>query len=230
MRRRFGGSLQAVHRAHDERDLLALVLKHGEIGGAVMGKGWIAILLRARQRHPCLDAIKLRPSLALLLGRAFGMDDAASRTHHIQLAGSNNLRAAQGIAMHDLPLEHIGHGRQADMGMGPDVEPLAQQKFSGTKLVEEDEWPDHLRLLRRQSPAHLHATKIAHARHDDMVDGRARSGRRRDIDGSGIGIHGAALLLGRKLSPLYLVPQACFAHCACANQPAHHAARGLCSA
>jgi hypothetical protein len=44
-----------------------------------------------------------------------------------------------------------------------------------------------------------------------MVDGRTRGGRRGDIDGSGIGIHGAALLWGCELSPCYLGLQARFA-------------------
>ena len=59
--------------------------------------------------------------------------------------------------MHDLALEQICHRRQADMGMGADIEPLAGAQDRGAELIEEDEGADHPALGRGQHAADLEA-------------------------------------------------------------------------
>ena len=68
------------------------------------------------------------------------------------------------------PLIEVCHGREADMGMGAQIDPLIRQEFSGPNLIEEDQRPHHLALARGGSAAHLKASKIAGARHDHRFD------------------------------------------------------------
>ena len=64
----------------------------------------------------------------------------------------------------------VGHGRQADVGMRPNVDALPGQEFRRTRLVEEDERPDHLPLRRGQGAPHLEVAEVARARHDQGFD------------------------------------------------------------
>ena len=75
--------------------------------------------------------------------------------------------------MHDLAVEQVGDGRQADMGMGPHVHAGSEQELGRPHLVEEDEGADHLPLRRGQRPAHLEAAEVAGAGHDHGLDGVA---------------------------------------------------------
>ena len=45
--------------------------------------------------------------------------------------------------MKDLSLEEIGHGREPDVWMGPDVDSLTSTEDRGAHLIEERERPDH---------------------------------------------------------------------------------------
>ena len=81
--------------------------------------------------------------------------------------------------MHDLALEQIGHRRQADMGMGADIEPLAGAKDRGAELIEEDEGADHPALGRGQHPADLEAVAQILDPGDDRHLDRIRLPRRR---------------------------------------------------
>src|SRR6476659_9099606 len=56
------------------------------------------------------------------------------------------------------------------MRMRPHVHACAQQKFSRTHLIEENEWPDHLSLAGWERPPYGKAAEVSRTWHDDHVD------------------------------------------------------------
>ena len=169
---------------------LALDLRQS--GSIVMMEGGRRLLMGLGQGHPELDAE--HPGIALpdFRGRAFRMGDAAARRHPIDRAGADHLAAAEAVAMHDLALEQICHRRQADMGMGADVESLASAQNCGAELIEEDEGADHPALGGGQHPADLEAVaQILDPGEDRHLDEIAVHGA--SLRGHG---HGRSLLLG----------------------------------
>jgi hypothetical protein len=119
-----------------------------------------------RQGDPCLDTEQVEALGAEFRCGPFGMRDAATRRHPVDGAGADRLHRAQTVAVHDLALEQVGDGRQPDMRMGPHIQPVADQEFRRSHLVEEDEGADHAPLDRRQGPPDLKAADIAGTRHD----------------------------------------------------------------
>ena len=101
------------------------------------------------------------------------MDDAAPGGHPVELAGPDRQLRAERVPVHDLAVEQIGDGRQADMGMRPHIHAGPEQELGRPHLVEEDEGADHLPLRRGQRAAHLEAAEVAGPRHDDGLDGVA---------------------------------------------------------
>lgn len=99
------------------------------------------VLMRLRQCHPGLDAVEARAGFARGLWRAFGMGDAAARGHPVHVAGPDYLLAAQAVPVHDLALEQIGHGGQADMRMRAHVDAVARCHRHRPHMIEEDERP-----------------------------------------------------------------------------------------
>jgi hypothetical protein len=138
----------------------------------MVGERRLDLFLGAWQCHPGLNAehlAALRPQFAR---GALGMNDAAARGHPVQLAGADRLHRAEAVAVQDLAAEQIGHRGEADVGMRPDVESAAGAQQRRPHLVEENEWPDHAALLRRQRPADGKAVaEVGAARHDDGLDG-----------------------------------------------------------
>src|SRR5262245_61289993 len=85
------------------------------------------------------------------------MRDASPRGHEIHGARRNLNRVPLAIAMHNLTIEKIGDGRQADMWMWPDIEPVSRKKLGWPHLIKENERPNHLPLDAGQGTPNLKA-------------------------------------------------------------------------
>ena len=73
--------------------------------------------------------------------------------------------------MHDLALEQIGHGGEADMRMRPDIEAGARREDRRTHMVEEHERAERAALGERQHAAHLEpVAEIAGTRLDRHLE------------------------------------------------------------
>src|SRR5437899_690274 len=92
---------------------------------------------------PELPAEDHRIAHAYLGRRALGMRDAAARGHPVDLAGTDQLHAAQAVAMEDLTLVEICDRREPDMGMRAHVEPVARPQDRRPEMVEKHEGSDH---------------------------------------------------------------------------------------
>ena len=111
--------------------------------------------------------------LAGVGGRALGMGDAAAGGHQVQRAGRDGDLRAQAVAVHDLALEQVGRGGEADMRVRADVDALADDEVGRAHLVPEDEGADHLPPRRGQGAADLEPAEVAGAGDDDGLDGVA---------------------------------------------------------
>jgi hypothetical protein len=131
------------------------------------------LLILGRQGHPALEAEQFRASRAQLLPSPFGMHDAAPGRHPVEFARPDRQLGSERVPVHDLAVEQVGDGRQADVGMGPHVHARSQQELGGTHLVEEDEGAHHLPLRGGQGSPHLEAAEIPGAGHDHGLDGVA---------------------------------------------------------
>jgi hypothetical protein len=136
-----------------------------------MEEAGVHLLGLVRQGDPGLHPVH-RPALGLLqrIG-AFGMDDALAGRHPVDLARTNGLGEAQVVAVHDLALEQIGQGRQADVRVGTDVDRFrARRELRRTHLVQKDEGPDHPPRMERQDAADLEPAEILAPRVDHHLD------------------------------------------------------------
>ena len=97
--------------------------------------------------------------------------------------------------MHDLAVEQEGDGGEADMGMRPHVDSLADMELGRPEMIEEDEGSDHASLGVRERAANGEMADIDAARHDHEIDGI-----------SGARSPGAGSLPGKKLMPVYSCP------------------------
>ena len=75
--------------------------------------------------------------------------------------------------MPDFAFEQVGDRGEADVGVGPHVDAVAELELGRAHLVEEDEGPDHLLGCRGQRAPHLEGADVAGARHDHVLDGIA---------------------------------------------------------
>jgi hypothetical protein len=57
--------------------------------------------------------------------------------------------------VNNLPIDQVGHGSEANMGMGSHVKPLARIEHRGAHLVEEDKGADHSPMLGGQYASYL---------------------------------------------------------------------------
>ncbi len=103
------------------------------------------------------------------------MGDAAAGGHQVQRAGADGQLRAQAVAVHDLALEQVGRGGEADVRVRPDVDALADHELRRTHLVPEPEYEgaDPLPPRRGQRAPHLEAAEVAGAGDDDGLDGVA---------------------------------------------------------
>ncbi|MNC36596.1 hypothetical protein D3C75_851250 [compost metagenome] len=138
---------------------------------AQVGEGGRHLFQFGRQGDPGLHAVH-GPALRLLqrVG-AFGMDDAGPGGHPVDLAGTDGLGIAQIVPVHDLALEQIGQGRQADVRMRPHVYGVgARRELGRPHLVQEDEGADHGPGLEGQDAPDLEPAKVLPARVDHQFD------------------------------------------------------------
>ena len=96
--------------------------------------------------------------------------------------------------MHDLAVEEVRDGREADVGVRPHGDSLARREDGGAHVIEEHERPDHAPLCCRQHAAHVEFAQAADARLDGQLDRAAR----RDALGleAWLNAHGSLLASG----------------------------------
>ena len=164
---RLGAEGFAGHQPPPESALLI----GGKIGGAMMRERWSGLLVGGGQRDPGLDAVHAVPLGARFL-EAFGMGDAAAGGHPIDLARNDGLFGPQAVAMHDLALEQIADGGEADMGMRAHIDFARDScgQVHRTEMVEKDERPDVAPLRERQDAGDLEPAKVFAPRLDDEFD------------------------------------------------------------
>src|SRR5262249_36557155 len=158
-----------VEGAHDEPDALPLAFKPRQLTNCVMREAWRALLVRFWKCHPRLDAKKVLPCCARLRSGSLGMHNSTTGSHQVDLAGPNGQCRPEAIAMRDLTIEQVGDGRETDMRMRPDVDPVPREKLCWSHLIEENEWSDHLALRGGKRASDLEIAKVAGARHDDLL-------------------------------------------------------------
>src|SRR6266581_4560646 len=86
--------------------------------------------------------------------RAFGMRDRATCSHPVNVPRYYGLHGTQAVPMHHLPLEEVGHGRQSNMGMRPDIEIFERFLLLGPEVIKKKKRPDSLPSRRRQKATH----------------------------------------------------------------------------
>ena len=104
------------------------------------------------------------------------MNDAASGGHEIHRTRRDLLDVSLAVAMQDLAVEEVGDGRQANVRMRPNIQPLPSDKLNRAEMIEEDKRPHHLTLAVREGPSDLEPTEITNARDDHQFEGVAGSG------------------------------------------------------
>src|SRR4051812_29416603 len=103
-----------------------------------MDEGWFALLMLLRQRHPCLDSKQALPGAPALSASALGVHDAPARPHPIDRTWFDGFLGTKTVAVQDLTLEQVGHGREVNVRMGTHVDALVGQELGRAHLVEED--------------------------------------------------------------------------------------------
>ena len=75
--------------------------------------------------------------------------------------------------------EQVGHRRQRDVRVRPDVDPVPGRHLAWPDVVEKNERADHPASPRGERAAHAEPAQIARARFDDQGDriGRTRRAR-----------------------------------------------------
>jgi hypothetical protein len=96
--------------------------------------------------------------------RALRMHDAAPGDHQVHRARLYRLHHPEAVAVHDLALEQVGDGRDANVRMRPHGDALARWKLRRTHVVEEHEWPDHASLERGQRATHGEFPEVGRTR------------------------------------------------------------------
>ena len=143
-----------------------------------MVKLGLGLLMRQREPDPKLETVRARTSAPQFGTRAFGMDDAASRGHPIDIARPNGVVRSEAVAMDDLAIEEIRHRREADMRVRPDIETMSRSEICGPHMIEEDERPDMTARLCGKHAAHGRAAEIARSGIDHSCDPMSRGAAR----------------------------------------------------
>ena len=141
-----------------------------------MKKSGVALLVFFRQRQPQLQRVHGVPGGADRGRGSLGMHDAAPGGHPVDLAGPDRLHFAEAVAVQDLPLEEVGDGGQADVGVRAHVDPFPGGKRGRPEMIEEDERPHRLQLGARHQAAHREAPQVLFARGQGFEDTAARAG------------------------------------------------------
>jgi hypothetical protein len=164
------GRACAIERADDHAHCFSVLAHDRKFGGLVMGEAGFHFLFCRRERHPHLQSVN-RLAIDTVLGScSFRMDDAASGGHPVDFAWLDRDRGAETIAVHDFAIEQISDGREPDVGVRTNVQPVAGTEFGRAKMIEEDKRADHSCPGRRQRPPHGEISKVDGARYDDLAD------------------------------------------------------------
>lgn len=70
--------------------------------------------------------------------------------HPVQFAGTDDLVYLGAVPVMEVAAKEVTNGTETSMPVRSDIDALPGQQFGRTGLIEEDEWPDHLPLRRRQ--------------------------------------------------------------------------------
>jgi hypothetical protein len=97
--------------------------------------------MRQWEPDPELETVRARTSAPQFGTRAFGMDDAASCGHPIDIARPNGLVRSEAVAMNDLAIEEIRHCREADMRVRPDIETMSRSEICGPHMIKKTNGP-----------------------------------------------------------------------------------------
>ncbi len=135
-----------------------------------MEEGRVHFLDRRRQGQPQLQPVEAARRIQRVGVFAFGMDDAVTGDHQVDVAGRDHRRGAERIAVHDVAFEQVGHGRQVDVRMRADIDALARAEVGRPHMVEEDPRPDHAMLGERQDAANVKPAQVLFAGRDDPFD------------------------------------------------------------
>src|SRR5215813_3312622 len=114
-----------------------------------MYEGWRHLFVGFGQRDPELDAGEHAAEATALLGRPFGVHNAAACRHPVHGTWPDQLNRSERVPMQHLAFEQVGHGAEADVWMGPHIKPLSRVQPGWTHLVQEDKRPHCSPLDRR---------------------------------------------------------------------------------
>jgi hypothetical protein len=96
------------------------------------------------------------------------MRDATAGDHPVDLTGLNGLLRADAVAMHDLAVEQVRDGGQADVRMRPHIyrsrNPALEVRWP--EMVKENERAHHVLLCKRQHTSYFKSAQIAAALFD----------------------------------------------------------------
>ncbi len=167
--RAVGGASHDLQRRARSRDV------RNRRRGMVIEAGRVLFVGR-RQRHPRLNPVQRPAAPARLVAGPFGVDDPAAGQHPVHVAWPDGLVRPEAVAVVHLAGEQVGHRRERDVRVRPDVDPLPGRHLARADVVEEDERTDHPASPRGERAAHAEPAQIARARLDDQGDGRDRIG------------------------------------------------------
>ena len=100
------------------------------------------------------------------------------------------------VAMDDFAVIKIREGRQADMRVRPDIEPMAALELGRAEMIEKHERPDRAPAHVRQRAAHRKPIQINAARDDDDLQRVAGVAVARSRVLAGEKTHGSGLFDG----------------------------------
>src|SRR5688572_9803289 len=162
---------EARHLARDEAERNAVVVGLRQVIARMVRERRLDFLVLLRQGDPGLDAVQA-PALAARALEALGMRDAAASGHPVDLERPDRLLEPEAVAMHDLALEQVGHGRQADVRMRPYVDGPgnARRKIHRADSIKEDERSHHPPLRIRKYAPDFKSAEIPAPLFDDEFD------------------------------------------------------------
>jgi hypothetical protein len=121
----------AVRLSCENAQAYAVLRAARERSRRVVHEFGLDFLLRLRQPDPELQAVHPRAGFSQFRAGALGMHDAAPGGHPVDRAGLDRLQRSEAVAMHDLALEQVRHGREVDVRVRPHVEALPGASAAG---------------------------------------------------------------------------------------------------
>ncbi len=169
-------SVKAKLKTHEvavtssRRALVAMLTdEDGAIAVANPEPGQLFVMLEGRscvasclgERYPELHAVQFTRGDAGILLR---VRDTLARGHEVQLAGRDQLLAAQAVSMDNRPVVEPRHGLQPNVRMRRDVKTILKTKRRGSNVVDETPRADGPSSACRQGPSHARLTNEGRTR------------------------------------------------------------------